>query len=200
MTKTISISPGNRKMGLIPSVSLPPVITCAYGCKCANKCYAAKLCRIYPTVRAAYERNLEILMEDPDCYWAQLGAILQKSRYFRLHVSGDFLDSDYLRNVAHLARQNPDCQILAFTKQYDMVNDHLEVYGSIPANLHIIFSAWPGMPMENPHGLPVAHVIFRGEDPAPDWKICGGNCATCACQGVGCWELQPGEHIAFYEH
>ena len=41
----ISISPGNQKMGFIPSVSLPPVVTCAHGCTCAKKCYAAKLCQ-----------------------------------------------------------------------------------------------------------------------------------------------------------
>ena len=54
--------------------------------------------------------------------------------------------------------------------------------------------------MENPHGLPVANVIFRGEKPADGWKICGGNCAECACRGGGCWELERGESIAFYEH
>ena len=41
----VSISKGNSKMGAIPSVSLPPITTCAAGCTCAKKCYAAKLCR-----------------------------------------------------------------------------------------------------------------------------------------------------------
>ena len=65
----ISISLGNQKMGYIPSVSLPPVVTCANGCKCANKCYAARLCKIRKTVREAYERNLQILNTDPAAYW-----------------------------------------------------------------------------------------------------------------------------------
>lgn len=39
----ISISPGNQKMGYIPSVSLPPIITCANGCKCAKKMLRRKI-------------------------------------------------------------------------------------------------------------------------------------------------------------
>ena len=160
----ISISPGNQKMGYIPSVSLPPVITCANGCKCAQKCYAAKLCRIRKSVREAYQRNLGILTSDPSAYWLQVKAAAMVTKYFRFHVSGDIgIDN-------------------------------------IPENLKIIFSAWPGMPMENPHNFPVANVIFKGQQPEENWKICGGNCAECACRGVGCWELKKGENIAFYEH
>lgn len=33
-----------------------------------------------------------------------------------------------------------------------------------------------------------------------NWKICGGNCTECASCGIGCWELKPGETIAFYQH
>lgn len=38
----LSISPGNKKMGAIPSVSLPPIITCPTGCKCAKKMLCGK--------------------------------------------------------------------------------------------------------------------------------------------------------------
>lgn len=196
----VSISAGNTKMGAIPSVSLPPVITCAAGCKCAAKCYAAKLCRLRPTVRAAYQRNLDILMEDPVDYWRQVRAAAANARYFRFHVSGDIPDLGYFLEMRFTAITNPGTQFLAFTKQYAIVNSMLAMGFSIPENLNLIFSAWPGMPMDNPHRLPVAHVIFRGQQPDPAWKICGGNCAECACQGIGCWELKRGENIAFYEH
>ena len=49
----IKISPGKSKMGAIPSVSLPAIKTCR-DCKCKEKCYAAKLERLRPTVRNAY--------------------------------------------------------------------------------------------------------------------------------------------------
>ena len=196
----ISISPGNAKMGFIPSVSLPPIRTCAYGCKCANKCYAAKLCRIYPSVRKAYERNLDILLNDDISYWYQVNQAVKMSAYFRFHVSGDIVDYHYFNCMVSIAEQNPNTTILAFTKQYEIINNYMDIFGRIPDNLKIIFSEWPGMPMENPHNLPVAHVIFKGQEPAESWKICGGNCSECACRGVGCWELKNGEHIAFYEH
>ena len=197
--KKISISAGNSKMGYIPSVSLPPITTCAAGCACAKKCYAAKLCRVRLTVRNAYQRNLDILKNDRDGYFLQVKAAAMVSRYFRFHVSGDIPDIEYLDRMVKLAQELPGTTFLVFTKQYNFVNNFMQ-HGQIPSNLKIIFSAWPGMPMDNPHNMPVAHVIFKGQEPADHWKICGGNCSDCACRGVGCWELKKGEHIAFYEH
>ena len=198
--KKVSISLGNSKMGLIPSVSLPPIITCVPGCPCADKCYAAKLCRIYPSVRAAYNRNLEILKNDIEDYFAQVKAAAAMSKYFRYHVSGDIPDRDYLLHMIQLAKELPGTTFLAFTKMYDLINSYVDEGGVIPENLQILFSEWPGLPMNNPHNFPVAHVIFKGTEPEIDWLICGGNCSECACRGVGCWQLHYGQHIAFYEH
>ena len=50
----VSISKGNSKMGAIPSVSLPPCITCNPTAPCFKKCYAVKLSRRYKTVKTAY--------------------------------------------------------------------------------------------------------------------------------------------------
>jgi hypothetical protein len=197
----VSISPGNVKMGAIPSVSLPPVITCPHGAPCAKKCYAAKLCRLRPSVRNAYQNNLDILNADPAEYWRQVRFAVSMSRYFRFHVAGDIPDDIYFVDMVITAKQNPATQILAFTKQYDIVNRYLDVFGSLPENLHIVFSEWgDGWNVPNPHGLPTSAVIFKGTEPRDDWKICGGNCTECVCRGVDCWELKNGETIAFYEH
>lgn len=200
LNNRISISPGNSKMGAIPSVSLPPVITCPKGAPCAAKCYAAKLCRIYPTVKAAYQRNLDLLNENWDAYWQQLRGAACTSRYFRYHVSGDIPNASYFKEMVITAKQLPGTHFLAFTKRYDIVNRYISVFGDLPQNLHVIFSEWGDLTPPNPHNLPTAAVIFKGESPREDWKICGGNCAECACRGVGCWELQKGETIALYEH
>lgn len=200
----ISISNGNSKMGKIPSVSLPPVKTCAEGCTCAKKCYAAKLCRIYPTVKNAYDRNLSIWENDPVEYFRQVDEVVKMSRFFRLHVSGDFPSADYFRDVVALARRNRHCEILAFTKRYDIVNAWIWRHGaqpdSLPKNLHVIFSEWDGMTMRNPYSLPVAHVVFKGSEPCETWTECTGNCETCAKSGSGCWGLGYGEHVFFWEH
>jgi hypothetical protein len=200
MTNKISISPGNRKMGAIPSVSLPPIITCPKNCPCAKKCYAAKLCRIYPSVKRAYQNNLDILNNNELEYWQQVQRAAKMTKYFRYHVSGDIPDAHYFNWMIATAETVPETQFLAFTKKYDIVNNAISNGLHIPKNLHVIFSEWEGMTTPNPHNLPTAAVIFKGQQPRADWKICGGNCAECACQGVGCWELKSGETIAFYEH
>lgn len=201
MVKSISISPGNVKMGVIPSVSLPPVITCPNGCPCARKCYAAKLCRLRATVREAYARNLEIYTESPENYFTAVKAAAAVTRFFRWHVAGDIPNARYFLGMIETARALPGTQFLAFTKQYNIVNSYIENGGTLPANLKIIFSEWgEGWNVPNPHNLPTSAVIFKKTEPREDWKICGGNCTECACRGVGCWELKNGETIAFYEH
>jgi hypothetical protein len=117
-----------------------------------------------------------------------------------LHVSGDFPDADYFKRCVEIAKNNPSSIMLAFTKQYEIVNDFIRDGGVIPENFKVIYSNWGDWKPENPYNMPESNVIFKG-DAIPDaWKICGGNCAECACRGVGCWELNKGETIAFYKH
>ncbi len=198
--QTVSISKGNSKMGLIPSVSLPACITCNPNAPCFKLCYAAKISRLYKTVKTAYARNLEILRADPALYWEQVKQAASMVRYFRYHVSGDIPDISYLYEMIRTAEQLPHTQFLAFTKQYTIVNTAIDTGVKIPENLKIIFSNWGSWKCENPHGLPECEIILKGSEPAPDWKICGGNCTECACRGIGCWELKNGETIAIYQH
>jgi hypothetical protein len=196
----VSISKGNKKMGEIKSVSLPPVVTCAKNCTCAKKCYAMKMCRIYKNVKASYDRNLEILENNPDEYWSQVEDAICTSRFFRMHVSGDIPNYEYLIDMVTVANTFPHCDILVFTKKYNLVNTFLDNGGAIPNNLHLIFSEWEGMAMDNKYNLPVAHVIFKGEQPKENWNICSGNCLECAKKNINCWSLKNGEHVAFHEH
>ena len=127
------------------------------------------------------------------------------NRYFRFHVSGDIPNMEYFQNMVSVAANNPHCEILAFTKCYDIVNGYLDQHnGFLPENLHIIFSLWDSewnVRVRNPYDLPKSAVIFKSGCNSTEYeKICGGNCFECACQGVGCWTLQKGETIAFYEH
>lgn len=197
----VSISSANRKMGKISSVSLPSVVTCR-PCACRQKCYARKLERLRPTVEAAYRRNLNILQNDPDTYWREVEAAIMLSRFFRFHVSGDIPDASYLIQMVSVARRNQHCQILCFTKRYELVNGYLSGGEVLPKNLHMILSAWPGLEMQNPHMLPEAHVRFKdGSTTAGEGaKRCGGNCTECACTDGGCWTLRAGEQVVFDEH
>lgn len=196
----LKISPGNSKMGAIPSVSLPSIKTCRK-CACHDKCYAHKLEKLRPTVRNAYQHNLDLYKNDPDTYWREAEAAVMANRYFRFHVSGDIPDYDYLLHMISIANRVPTCEILCFTKRYEFINRALETI-KLPRNLHIIFSGWKGLKMNNPHKLPEAHVAYRdGTTTArPDAIPCSGNCTECAIHDGGCWTLQPGQQIVFKEH
>lgn len=202
----VKFSTGNSKMGKIPSVSLPAHKTCRE-CACWEKCYAAKLERLRPTMRNAYQNNLDVYREERDLYWREVEGQIMLSRFFRFHVSGDIPDAFYFERMIGVAARNPHCQILCFTKQYDIVNSVIykqspDGMAHLPDNLHLIFSAWPGLEMKNPYGFPEAHVRFRdGTTTArPDAKDCGGNCSECAVTDSGCWTLKGGEQIVFNEH
>lgn len=198
---TVKISNSNSKMGNIPSVSLPSVVTCRE-CDCQTKCYARKLERLRPAVRNAYRHNLEVLNNDPETYWREVEAAIMLTRFFRFHVSGDIPDSAYLDKMAEIAERNEHCQILCFTKKYEIVNNHIADNWGLPDNLHIILSAWDNLPLDNPYNLPVAYVRFRdGHTDAPEYAVnCGGNCSECASTDGGCWNLKVGEAVVFNEH
>ena len=198
---TISISNSNTKMGNIPSVSLPAVVTCRK-CDCHKKCYARKLERLRPSVRNAYKRNLDILTSDPGTYWREVEASIMMSRFFRFHVSGDIPDSTYFDKMAEIAERNRHCQILCFTKKYEIINEHISDNWALPENMHVIFSAWDNLQMVNPFNLPVAYVRYRdGHTEAPDGAYaCSGNCSECARTDGGCWSLKEGESVVFEEH
>jgi hypothetical protein len=197
---TVSISKGNSKMGAIPSVSLPACITCNPAAPCFKLCYAAKIERIYKSAKDSYQRNLDILKADPGAYWIQVKAAAMVNRFFRYHVSGDIPNPDYFVQMVKLAKELPQTNFLAFTKQYYIVNQFINDGGTIPPNLKIMFSNWGSWKCDNPHNLPQCEIIFSDTKISEDWKICGGNCTECACRGVGCWEIKHGETIAIYKH
>lgn len=197
----ISISKGNIKLHDVTSFSLPPVTTCRKDAPCKKDCYACKIQRLRPAVKAAYERNYKLLKENPESVFKQLEAHLFTVRFFRFHVSGDFYNAEYFSKVMDLARSCNWCRFIAFTKQYEIANDYIKNGGTIPENFNLIFSAWgKNWKFPNPYNLPVAEVIFKGEEPNPEWLTCGGNCQECSCKGVGCWQLKKGETIYFNKH
>lgn len=211
----ISISKGNIKMGDISSISLPAVVTCRPDAPCFLKCYARKMCAYRDTVRAAYERNLDIYRNNPDSYWLQLRAHCSMVSAFRFHVSGDIPDREYLDSMIKLARDCKNCLFLVFTKRAEWVNDKISTLKkqkkALPKNLHIILSNWGSWTLENPYGLPVTSVIPRHTSPAEIQRlvsdgstICPSKhgewgCADCFRAGINCWAKST-KQILFPEH
>lgn len=156
----------------------------------------------YKSVKESWFNNLKILKTDPTQYWREVEAAIMLERVFRFHVSGDIVDADYFKKMIEVSSRNTHCQIICFTKKFDIVNDFLINGGSIPENLHLIFSGWRGLTMNNPFKLPECHVMFRnGETTASDGaKYCSGNCTECFLENKNCFSLKRGEQILIKEH
>lgn len=207
----ISISNGNKKMGHIKSISLPPIKSFYTGericikCDCNTDCYA--FCNIYRRQKqpaAAYEDNYYTLKNDPDLFWRTVEEAIMTSRSFRWHVSGEILNMDYLNHMVDIAKRNSHCEMLCFTKKFPLVNLWIKKNGNIPDNLHIIFSAWKGLKMCNPYHLPECHIIYKdGSTTASEEKtsyICSGNCTECFCKNKLCFALKKNEQILIHQH
>ena len=186
----IKISPGNVKMGRIPSISLPPVQTCRPDAPCTADCYARKAWRMYPSVREAWQNNLTVYEEDPEIYFEQLHAVISKRNYpwFRFHVAGDFVDQEYFTRTLQLAKGLPGTKFLAFTKRFDYIEQRSS---PVPESLSIVLSMWPGLPSP---GSDLNHFprTWVRDPKNPDPRVpetavpCPGHCDTCNL----CWSLK----------
>ena len=193
---------GNSKTGLaVPSVSLIPVYNCS-NCKlCSGLCYDLRNDCCYPGCRDWRAVNAAIFEADPDRYFNEINEGVKTFRFFRWHIGGDIESAYYLKKMVWIAEENPHCEFLAFTKSFDIVNDYLDEY-KFPKNLHMIFSAWVGLDMNNRHNLPTSNpLFFDGSTTAHDGaRYCSGNCTDCARAGDGCWAMKNGDEVIFPAH
>jgi hypothetical protein len=196
----VSISKGNRKLGGVMNISTTPGRCCPRAVPClGHGCYALKALRLYPGTRAAWRRNENLAKHHLDSYFMQIAAQIAKAkpRLFRWHVAGDILSSEYLCGMCRIAAANPGTHFLAFTKAFEIVNRY-EDCETVPVNLVIVFSAWPGMRILNPHGHRVAWMQDGTETRVPEHAIeCPGNCESCGM----CYELdRVGRDVVFHKH
>ena len=200
-TIKMCISAGNRKIGRVMNVSLPPILTCANCSGCMHLCYDIKAVVQYASCLDARVRNLAVLTLDRAEYFRRIDDAMNRRRankYFRWHVAGDIIDSDYFARMVEIARKHPDFTIWTYTKNYPVVNQYCAEHGrdAIPSNFSIMFSEWRGMPMDNPYAFPVFSVVFLDEQ-KPAGFYCPGNCDVCKASGRGCI---VGESVYCMEH
>lgn len=147
----VKISEGNNKLGAIPSVSLIPVMDCGNCAICAKSCYDLRNDMIYKEVIKTRAINSAILHEDPERYFKEIDGYLDYRfpRAFRFHIGGDIQNKWYLDKMCDIARKHKDTKFLAFTKMFDVCNEYLDEGNVIPENMHILFSGWLGLKMDN---------------------------------------------------
>lgn len=202
----LNISIGNRKMGAIPSFSLPTGKTCSKeACATCYKdgCYALAMERRYKTVRVSWQKNLDLLKEDLIACHDYLNWYFDSPnapRLFRIHVGGDFFNREYFEMWRVIAKSHPRTIFMAFTKKYSLIHGYV-CCGAIPQNLVLIASAWPGVELPSwvPECLPVAYMQDGTEDRIPDdAHLCTGDCIG-ECN-AHCWNMRAGDSVVFEKH
>lgn len=198
MRHRIRISEGNRKLGSVPSVSLPPVVTCGVDIPCANDCYVVRNMLGGPykkTIAKSYRANLEFIREDIAGFFDQLNRYIERRtpEFFRFHVSGDFISYNHLGHAFLTAEQFPNTRFLSFSKRFDLFGPAK----AVPDNFSLIASMWPGWG-SRPDGYRAAWMQDGSETRIPDDAIeCPGACDTCGM----CWSLPKlGRDVVFPKH
>jgi len=192
----IHISLGNTKIGKIPNISLPPIITCMADAPCSKACYALKSWKMYLHVREAWQENLDVYKSTKNDYFNQIGGWLRRKRkqpeFFRFHVSGDIPDPDYFVGLKELCKAFPATKFLIFTKRFSLdFSEEVE-------NLSVVLSMWPGLDVPDHLDLPKAWCQGVTETRMPEEVLtCPGNCETCGA----CWGLaKMGMDVMFPLH
>lgn len=200
---SVHISTTNSKLGLIPSVNLPPIISCRKNCPCAKDCYALKGRYRFKNVKQCLLNNYNRYIGNPKIYFDSIISSLSgiiSYRYFRWHAAGDIVDAEYFEGMVRVANQLPNTYFLAFTKKFEIVNNYMDVHGELPDNLHIVFSAWgDDFQIDNPYNFPVAYVRFyhqENKNIPPNAAECSGDCTSC----LQCWHIKRGESVVFNKH
>lgn len=210
----VRVMSGNKKTGkTCHTVSLLPVLDCGNCNVCKNDCYDLHHDMWRVKTRKAREVNSAIHKTDVKRYFNEIADEIVKKGIteLRYNVGGDFTETDFtLAN--ELAGKFPGTDFLVFTKNYDDANRAIAktAEGKFNSNLHVIFSAWRDVEMNNPYNLPTSHVLYPdGSTTAPEFGayFCGGNCSVCHFHKVqgnkaesGCWGLVNGEAVVFNYH
>ena len=196
--------------GQIPSVNLPPVITCRKNAPCTALCYARKGNFCYKNVKKSHLDNLEHYRKNPKNYFDSIITFLSgltTYKLFRWHSSGDIVDEEYFEGMIRVAEACPETKFLAFTKKYEIVNNWMAkallIGRKLPANLKIVFSMWDNefnKTVDNYYDFPTTWVYFK--DPEKNGDIpqdafpCIGKCYEC----FACWNLGKGHSTVFKQH
>ena len=111
-------------------------VVCRMADKCIKFCYAKKGAYIWSNVAPAFEKRLEISMQDNfiDLMVAEIKK--KKVEYVRVHDSGDYYDKRYLAKWFKIAELLPNVRFYSYTNEIGMIKKSKD----IPKNYDFIFS------------------------------------------------------------
>lgn len=206
MSHFVHVTRNNTKLGSIPCINLPAVVTCRPDAPCAKLskdgggCYCLKGRWLFKNTQKSLWNNLYAYRENPKLFFQMIASEFQFSTLARVHSSGDIVDEQYLAGLCWVARKCKNTNILCYTKKFELVNAYIEAGHRIPKNLHIVFSTWDNFIPENPYNLPMAYVKFKDESRnshIPENAIvCPGKCENCQY----CFHMRKGQTVVFKKH
>ncbi|MCQ2232468.1 MAG: hypothetical protein MJZ30_11535 [Paludibacteraceae bacterium] len=185
----VYIAPTNRK-GAPCSVITIPGHNCPNCKHCIRSCYAIRHCIINKGCMTRSSINSAILQADPDRFFREVSGACKSLDKFRWFVSGDVDSARTFVGIIQVAVENPHCTYHLFTKNHAVVDAWLDCGHTIPDNLHLRLSEWPGMTTFNPHSLNLCSVYDADEffEVHDGEAICSGNCTTCSILSTGCFD------------
>lgn len=198
---SVHISKGNSKLGVIPSFSVLPLITCKNCGDCSKYCYAAKGNFNFNRNILNLSENTALLKSSPEKVEKEINYFLNNSttlyRYFRWNTAGDIFSLEYLEMIVRIAKNNPFTTFLAFTKNFELLDEYVENGGIIPENLTVVFSRWGNTEIKNRNGFPVAIVKIDESTNIPENAFrCNGDCQNC----LECWKAKKNTYRFFELH
>jgi hypothetical protein len=117
--------------------------TCPNAGVCGAFCYAKNGTYLFPKVRAAHIKKLEMVLNDPEGFKIEMSSELlnkkYKGKFIRIHDAGDFFAEWYAEIWLKIAALHPDKKFYSYTKEVAMFNK-LRESGAIPENFITIYS------------------------------------------------------------
>lgn len=116
--------------------------TCPEAGTCAKLCYARQGTYRFPAVQAAHQRNLLMVLDQPEAWEALMTRELRHERYrrrwVRVHDSGDFFSDAYLSAWLRIVRSAPATGFYCYTKAVDRFRRLVEP--DPPVNFRWVYS------------------------------------------------------------
>lgn len=201
----VTISLSNAKLGdKIPSLNLPPILTCRADAPCKKSCYALKGNWCYKNVKESLKHNLDLFIQNPKKFFNSIIDFLNNDdvvfKFFRWFSAGDIVNDEFFEGIIKVAKKCKNTKFLCFTKKFDIVNRWLDKNKVLPKNLNVVFSGWDeNFKIDNPYNLPTTYVYFpkQKNKHIPEFAIpCKGSCKSCK----SCWILKLHQSVYFNKH
>jgi hypothetical protein len=195
LSHPVVITDGNIKLGKIPNVSLPPIVSCQPGIPCAKTgaWYALKYQGRF-SVQRARRHNWNKYKKRINAYFSDINRYLDRTqrKYFRWHPDGDIPSENYFDRMVETANDFPGINFLAFTKNY-----RLDIT-KCPDNLSLVFSAWPGLDIPDKISKERFAWVKEIDSRIPRKHFeCLKHCDSC----YKCWDLRGiNKDVVFSKH